>query len=464
MRRADASPANPITGNTFLRNETDLLRPFLEIDLTDRRALVAAVSGGSDSTALLLLTKTWLETAFPTVKLIAVTVDHGLRPEFACEAQQVAELCERHGIAHRIVRWDGEKPVSGLSAAARAARYQLLSREADAAGADIILTGHTLDDQLETVSMRQARGEGRGLAGMAPAALFNGRIWIVRPLLTLQREALRGFLRGEGVAWVDDPTNADTKYERARLRASASQAIKADSAGLMARIVEAQRRRIALGAEAAAILAGQATCVAPGLIRLAPDFATALPAEAAVYALRALLGVTGGMAHLPDEGRSASLLERLRSLPTRATLSRSVVDMRRQGIFLRRELRGLPGPQPAVDGMLWDGRLRVRSTGIQDGLTIAPFGTENARRMVVDNAGAPQSLVRAALAAEPALWSGQDCLGLVGDAQVNIEATRVAGPWAQFLPSFDLALVRAVGRLIGCPDAPPPPLRGHNEA
>ncbi len=361
MRLADATPASPITGND--RTETDLLRHFFELDLTGRRAIVAAVSGGSDSTALLLLTKAWLDTVDPAVDLIAVTVDHGLRPESAHEAQQVARLCTHHGITHRIVCWDGEKPASGLSAAARAARYRLLAEEAQAAGADIILTGHTLDDQVETVSMRQARGEGRGLAGMASATLFDGAIWIVRPLLALRREALRGFLRRQGASWINDPTNVDPRYERARVRAGLT---GDDDERLLSKIADAQRRRIALGAEAAAIIAGEAARVAPGLIRLAPQFAKTQPAEAAAYAFRVLLGVTGGMAHLPDEERSAALVECLQNLPLRATLSRSVVDARPQGIFLRREVRGLPGPETPLDGMLWDRKIpleMLRSLG-----------------------------------------------------------------------------------------------------
>ena len=170
---------------------------------------------------------------------------------------------------------------------------------------------------------------------------------------------------------------------------------------------------------------------------------------------------------MPDEERSAALVECLQNLPLRATLSRSVVDARPQGIFLRREVRGLPGPETPLDGMLWDRRFRLKCSGVSEGLKIAPFGTENARRTVATDAGLPQSLVRPALAAEPALWSGEACLGLMSDPNVRtacVEAMPVAGPWAQFLPSFDFALARSLSALLGSATVLRLPFRSHNNA
>src|SRR5262249_57500695 len=114
-------------------------------------ALVLAVSGGPDSTALLMLMARWRSALKRGPKVIAVTVDHGLRPASAGEARAVKELARRLGVGHRTVRWEGKKPATGLQEAARAARYRLLAAAAKSAKAGIIVTAHTLDDQPPTV-------------------------------------------------------------------------------------------------------------------------------------------------------------------------------------------------------------------------------------------------------------------------------------------------------------------------
>lgn len=465
MRRADAKKAAAIAGiDTLFRIDHTLLDFFSTIDLTGRRAVMAAVSGGSDSVALLLLAKAWLETTFPPVRLVAVTVDHRLRPESGAEARDVAALCARHGIAHRVLSWDGDKPASGVSAAARDARYRLLAEAARSVGADIVLTGHTLDDQIETVAMRRARGEGRGLAGMAPATLFTGSTWIVRPLLGARRQALRDFLSANETGWTDDPSNANPRYERPRVRAGL--AAGGEQRELLAVMDLAQRSRVALGERAATLLREMAVLAAPGLIRLDARFREARDVDAAIYALRILLAVCGGVAYLPDEARCDELFRRLQNEPLRATLSRTVVDARKGGIFLRRESRGLPGALPVADGTVWDGRYRLRCPNAPAGLTIAPFGTANGRKAALQHPASPQSLAGAALAVQPALWSGEACLGpaVGGNARARgIEVVPVAAPWAHFLPSFDIEIARALAELLGCEAVPALPFVGHNE-
>lgn len=433
-------------------------RLFSGIDFSTTPAILAAVSGGGDSLAMLILLHRFLS-SIDGPRIVAVTVDHGLRAESGAEAEQVGRFCERAGIAHRTMRWSGDKPATGLSAAAREARYRLLAEAADEAGATIIVTGHTADDQAETALMRRARGQGRGLAGMAPATLLEGRIWIVRPLLAVRREALRRLLRGEGVAWIDDPSNENDAYERVRARSAL-----VDTAEFR-RTIETVRitadQRVMHGERAASLIATHATMPAPGLMRLDGELPAGADPAAALYALRILLAVAGGREHLPDAGRAAGLLGRLGGGPMRATLARAVVDRRRQGIFLLREGRGLPARAALADNTLWDGRYRLRTLPGYRPVETAALGRTQVTDDAEDNS-LPRSLRRAATAGLPALWRGAECIGRLDETPLcAVEARPVAAPWARFLPSFDLTPARAVLTLIGGDLPPSPPYRGH---
>ncbi|RUZ78506.1 tRNA lysidine(34) synthetase TilS [Mesorhizobium sp. M7A.F.Ca.US.006.01.1.1] len=456
----------------MLDTEPDLsTNPFSHIDFTS--GAVAAVSGGSDSTALLLLLKHHLDRTAPATRLLAVTIDHGLRSGSAEEAQTVAKLCATLGISHRILTWSGSKPSAGLPAAAREARYRLLAEAAQAEGIGMILTGHTADDQAETVLMRHARDggqghvemAGRGLAGMAPATLYDWRAWIVRPLLGLRRAALRDVLRREDVGWADDPTNIDAAFERPRVRAALAGGSVEHVEGMLMLAGQAALERRQLGASAADLIDRFASQPAIGLIRLDPPRLLS-PADerAAVYALRILLATIGGIAFLPDQARSEALFGRLRAGFLCATLSRTVVDSRRSGIFLRREARGLPSAAAIMDGTVWDGRRRITLNDSSGALLIAPFGAAAAKQLSTGDGKTPPSLMRAALAAEPALWQGGECLDLSGGsrAPMAVEVRPVVAPFARFLPSFDLAPARAVARLIGAAPVPPLPFSGHS--
>jgi tRNA(Ile)-lysidine synthase len=177
------------------------------IDIGVGRAGVA-VSGGPDSLALLLL----CHAAFPG-KVSAATVDHGLRPEGAGEAAFVARTCSQLGVPHSILTL--ERAARGnVSDWARRERYAALDRWVHEAGLSAVLTGHHADDQLETIIMRLNRGSGVG--GLAGIRGRNGRI--LRPLLRWRRSELEEIVRGCGLEPVDDPSNRDDRFDRARLR------------------------------------------------------------------------------------------------------------------------------------------------------------------------------------------------------------------------------------------------------
>ena len=182
-------------------------------------AIVLAVSGGSDSIALMWLAARWRRTLARGPRLLAVTVDHGLRTEAAREARDVKRLARALDVDHRTKRWSGTKPKTGLPAAARAARYRLLAEAARAQGATHILTAHTRDDQAETLLMRLLRGSGiAGLAAMARESEREG-VRLARPFLNVSKSQLLATLRKARIGFADDPTNRDLNFTRPRLRA-----------------------------------------------------------------------------------------------------------------------------------------------------------------------------------------------------------------------------------------------------
>lgn len=185
--------------------------------------MALAVSGGRDSIALLRLCAGYAERT--GAKLLALTVDHGLRAAAADEARFVSNICGSLGVAHETLRWcSAEPPKSGVQAAARQARYRLLIEAAQEAGCEALLTAHSEDDQAETVFMRLARGAGaKGLSAMREESLIaagaGAPIRLLRPMLGFSREAITLFLESMGQDFADDPSNDDPAFERVRVRA-----------------------------------------------------------------------------------------------------------------------------------------------------------------------------------------------------------------------------------------------------
>lgn len=175
-------------------------------------SLGIALSGGGDSTALMHLAQGW-----GRARLMAATVDHGLRPGSADEARRAGQGAAALGIPHETLVWHRQGG-GNLMGAARDARLRLLADWARRHGLSAVLLGHTLDDQAETLLMRLARGAGLdGLCGMADRREAEGALWL-RPLLTISRAELRDWLAARGIGWIDDPSNERDDFHRVRLR------------------------------------------------------------------------------------------------------------------------------------------------------------------------------------------------------------------------------------------------------
>ncbi|MCX7561130.1 tRNA lysidine(34) synthetase TilS [Sulfitobacter sp. F26204] len=180
------------------------------------RLLGVAVSGGSDSMALLKLLQAFCKTE--SISLRAVTVDHGLRPEAADEAAFVSRYCASIGVPHDTLVWGKWAGAGNLQNSARLARYEHMADWAKRHGITTIATGHTVDDQAETVLMRLARRSGvDGLSAIQHRVLRHGVTW-VRPLLKARREILRAYLREGAVRWINDPSNENEVFDRIKAR------------------------------------------------------------------------------------------------------------------------------------------------------------------------------------------------------------------------------------------------------
>ena len=309
----------------------------LFFSLTSARGIVAAVSGGPDSMALMHLLALWRASAARPPVIVA-TVDHGLRPEAAREAAFVAGEAARLGLPHRTLVWTGPKPKTGLQEAAREARYGLLVGCALEEGATHLVTAHTLDDQAETLLMRMSRGSGlAGLGGMRPERDRDG-LRHVRPLLDCPKSTLLALCGREGWPFVEDPSNADERFARVRWRrlmpALAAEGLTAERlAGLARRARQAEE---ALDAKAAEAL-GRAQPVAEERgLRLD---AAPLAEEPFEIALRAFVQALDRAGIRPEAGRLQRIeacVDRLRDALAKGEALRATVS----GALVRLDARG----------------------------------------------------------------------------------------------------------------------------
>jgi tRNA(Ile)-lysidine synthase len=223
------------------RSDYTLIRRFIDAfpeSLTGAPVLVA-VSGGSDSIALLELLQQARSSKGVEAETTALYIDHGQRPETPEEAAFVKDAANRSGA--KFERATIDDPSHTSEAELREARYTAIEEVADRIGARFIATGHTRDDQIETFLLRLFRGAGRhGLTGI-PGRRGN----IVRPLLGMTRDELRSYLQRRAITWRDDPSNATDVYTRNRLRNDLIPAIHAALGGQALEHLPEMSRRLA---------------------------------------------------------------------------------------------------------------------------------------------------------------------------------------------------------------------------
>lgn len=324
------------------------------------------------------------------------------------EARWVAELSARLGFRHETLSWSGEKPVTGLQASARKARYRLLTAYCRDHGIPAIATAHHADDQAETVLMRLQRGSGvDGLAAMRPRSIREG-VDLLRPLLAVGRDELRAFLQMEGQDWLDDPSNRDESHERVRLRKAlmAAGELGLTSAGLSASAKRLQRARDALDRVTAEFLKRHLTLNDAGFGTIPVNHLLHEAQEIGLRALIRMAAAFGGRKALrlmKAENAYSRLADGVQSL----TLAGCHFSVRGGVLAAAREYgRMSRTPVPIKDGMLWDGRFTV-SMGetelVTKDLVLRPLGPDGIR-LARNAAWELDGMPRMAMLALPSLW------------------------------------------------------------
>ncbi|MGJ3649303.1 tRNA lysidine(34) synthetase TilS [Sphingomonas sp. GlSt437] len=260
-------------------------------DVAPDEQVALAVSGGPDSMAMLFLA----HAALPG-QVMAATVDHQLRAGSGDEAAMVARYCDELDVRHATLTPDAPIAGASLQARAREARYAALEHWAAKSSAKILLTAHHADDQAETFLMRAARGSGlAGLAGIRSQQAM-GRILVVRPLLGWRRSELRTLATSLALPFVDDPSNVDSRHDRARFRALLATTPELDITGLAASAAYAAEADATLGEMTDLLMEERRQPSEDGT--LAADIGT-LPRElqrrltrAAISAVRLICGIT----------------------------------------------------------------------------------------------------------------------------------------------------------------------------
>lgn len=307
-----------------------------------------AVSGGGDSIALMHLLARWAKKTGKTAPLV-LAVDHGLRPESARQTRAVAAQARALGLEARVLRWQ-EPSRTGIEAAAREARYRLMGAALRRRKLATLHVGHTEDDQAETFLLRLARGSGLdGLAAMRPLAPWPlpefPQLSVARPLLGFTRAELRAWLAARKLDWVEDPMNADPRFDRVKIRRLAP---ALGEAGLSSGRIALAARHMAAAREAlelvtAAVLERAVRPAAPGALLLDPAALAAAPRELSLRALAALLQQVSGAPYRP---RFAAL-ERLHAQIAGGRLKGATLS----GCAIR--------PAPAAERIFGPGTLKI---------------------------------------------------------------------------------------------------------
>ena len=373
--------------------------------IREKGPVLVAVSGGSDSMALLFLANAWAKC--DNREIHAVTVDHGLRPEAAAEAAFVAMVCDGLGIVHTTLAWDGIKPSAGISEAARNARYDLIEEFASDIGVRIILSGHTRDDQAETLMMRLSRrdatnsGSGRGHSGMCKRTLLAGGTMLMRPLLNLSRKQLRSYLNDISQSWIEDPSNHDESYERVRVRAKLDTNLEYKEQLINYAEIMGRMREV-VAHDAANLLKECCICERGHLFRLDIAQIMAAPAFVGSLAIKTVVAAAGGAPYMIADQKLAQIIALIAGeCRERITLGNCIIEVCDANLQIFREARNLNSTSVEEgQSILWDGRVHVTNDS-DKALRIEPMTSNFIQKCIEDENCTLNQVRRALLKSSP---------------------------------------------------------------
>lgn len=402
-----------------------------------RANILLAVSGGSDSVGLLnAASEIGLTNG---LNFRCATVDHGLRAESGKEANYVAQLCETFGIPHCVYRveWgQGEVP---SQARARAHRYNLLAGAANEVQASLVLTGHTLDDQLETVFMRERAGSSAwGLAGMAPLSMLpfwpeGDGIALGRPLLDMTRADIRSDLMESDIKWCDDPSNQSTSFERVRVRDQLRQDHQ-ERIRLLNIAHQARLDRLRIISDLESTVDKHVQFLAGGGALVDSEFLKAADSQSVLRALQLLCICIAGHDQLPEVTRISVVLERLRNRQSE-TLGGCRFIPSDDGALILPEVVSKTAVPITANTMFWESRSRL--SGLMDptknAVAIAPW-SERAVPDHIDRSLLPGFAIRQAL---PVVLNGSNEIICVPHVEPNLGISAVDVTRSRFLRLLD---------------------------
>lgn len=322
--------------------------------------IAVAVSGGADSLALVFLLQEWA--LKKGVQIMALHVDHQLRPESTQEAQQVKIWLDSKNISCEILTWNHPPIASKLQETARDARHKLLTKKCHDLNIQHLFLAHHLDDQIETFMMRALKGSGlKGLSAIAPQTKLNG-VCLLRPLLTMPKKFLVQYLAGH--PHISDPSNQNEQFERSRIRKFLAEGKKL---GISFDNISQTLSRIALGEDALDIITNSlfqthVTCHSQGYLSISQKAFQDHPTEVVHRVIQKVLNILSPAPHVP-RFQTLDTISTFIADPKSFQISagKTLWQLKKGEILISKEPIYVTSPSilKSFQEFLWDGRFLI---------------------------------------------------------------------------------------------------------